>query len=295
MTPVPFCVKDALDRGTKYLREHGCEQSRLDTELLIAEVLHTDRVHVYMDMERPLSGAEQEALRALLVRRGKGEPTAYLRGMKEFYGRDFIVNSAVLIPRPETETLVEVVIEEGAAMHNLHGRTLQILDAGTGSGCIAITLALECPELEVSALDVSADALAIARLNARQYGLEGRMHFLEGSWEVALRNGMMWDVIVSNPPYVTTQEWYELQRDVREFEPERALLGGEDGCDPYRSIVAGAKKSLIDSGLLVFEVDPGRFDTVAAIVLGAFPHAIIGSAVDLTDRKRVLTARCVRQ
>ncbi len=292
MTRSPFLVKDALVRGTTYLREHGCGQARLDAELLIAEVIQTDRVHVYMELERPLTASEQDELRELLVRRGRGEPTAYLCGEREFHGREFFVSSAVLIPRPETETVVEVALHEAAALGKDAGTTVRLLDAGTGSGCIALTLALECPGLAVTALDVSADALAVARANAERYSLGNVVDFREGTWETALRSGEQWDIIVSNPPYVTAEEWQGLDRDVREFEPELALFGGEDGLGPYREIVAGAKSGLSRPGILVFEVDPRRYDDVASIVLDAFPHAIIGSAVDLTDRKRVLTARC---
>ncbi len=293
MTDAPFLVKDALGKGTSYLREHGCEQPRLDAELLIAHVLHVDRVHVYMELDRPLTDAEQQELRELLVRRSRGEPTAYLRGVREFYGRDFIVNSAVLIPRPETETLVDVVLREAASFSSAAGGPVRLLDAGTGSGCIALTLALECPDLAVTALDVSADALSVARANAEQYGIAERVEFSEGSWVSALGGGEQWDIIVSNPPYISSREWHELQQDVREFEPDLALIGGEDGLVPYRELVAGARTALREQGLLAFEIDPRNFDDVAAIVLEAFPHAIIGSAVDLTDRKRVLTASCV--
>jgi release factor glutamine methyltransferase len=266
--------------STTYLGEHGSTSARLDSELLCAQALGLRRLDIYLQFDRPLDEGELSAIRELIRRRGKGEPVAYITGTREFYGRAFTVNSDVLVPRPETETLVERAL---ALMKEHDGAGMRFADLGTGSGCIAITLAAEVPGVEIFATDVSGAALTVARANAERLGVE--VTFAEGSWADALDGRV--DLIVSNPPYVTTAELDAVDRDVRDFEPRAALLGGDDGMDAYRALLASIREHVTASRILL-EVDPRRAGVVASLFEGAFSGAGTAQVDDLTGRARVV-------
>lgn len=278
---------DVLRLSTAYLAEHGSTTPRLDAELLCANALRLRRLDVYLQHERPLSEDELGAVREMVRRRGRGEPVAYLTGEREFYGRRFAVTPAVLIPRPETETLVEVALRSLRAARDGR-RGVRIVDLGTGSGCIAITLAAELSDLTVVATDVSTDALEVARENAQRHGVSDRVAFAHGSWGGALDGAA--DVIVSNPPYVTVDELERAQRDVRDFEPHLALLAGADGLDPYRAMVASLRDLLRPAGRLLLEIDPRRATAVQELIGGAFPGSETALERDLAGRDRVVVA-----
>jgi release factor glutamine methyltransferase len=234
-----------------------------------------------------------EQLSALLRRRAAHEPVAYLTGVREFYGREFRVSPAVLIPRPETEMVIEVLLHDGvlsAARRpegndgDAHGGPV-IVDVGTGSGCLAITLKLEWPAARVIGTDVSAAALAVARANADRLGAD--VEFVEAS---LLPAGLEVDVVVSNPPYVPERDRASLAADVRDFEPAGALFAGPDGLDVIRALVPAAQKALKPGGWLVMEIGAGQADAVAALVEQA-GLALARVAPDLQGIPRVVVAQ----
>jgi release factor glutamine methyltransferase len=216
-----------------------------DSRILLQHVLHASHAELIAHSERPLDERERAQFGSLAARRRHGEPIAYLVGLREFYGRTFAVDAAVLIPRPETELLIDLALARIPK-----DQRASILDLGTGSGIVAITLALECPLSEVCAVDVSQSALAVATRNAHALGAN-RVRLLEGSWYQPVR-GRRFDLIVSNPPYVTDGDPHLAQGDLR-FEPGQALKGGGDGLNSIREIVAAAPAYLVDGGWLLFE------------------------------------------
>lgn len=274
---------EVVRRSTQYLSERGSDSPRLDSELLAAHALGCERLDLYLQFDRPLNEAELTEIRELVRRRSKGEPVAYLTGTKEFYGRKFSVDSSVLIPRPETETLIARALAVITERH-LHSAA----DLGTGSGCIAVTLAAENPDLTVTATDVSEESLTLAAGNAEAQGVAGRVQFLNCSWADAVTNQI--DLVVSNPPYITAGEMKELARDVAEFEPHHALQGGDDGLEAYRELATSVAAHCGAARVLLLEIDFRRAEAVAAIVKSQWPDARVEIHPDLTGRDRVLEA-----
>jgi release factor glutamine methyltransferase len=242
-----------------YLAEKGVENPRLEAEWMLCEALSLDRMGLYLNFDKPLSDAELSACRAMIARRAKREPLQYILGTQEFMGFEFVVTPAVLIPRHDTEVLVT------EAIRRCHG-ACSILDIGSGSGCVAVALARQLPEAEVSSVDISADALAVARDNAARN--EAAVHFFQGSLLEPFA-GRCFDMIVSNPPYIPQAELDTLQPEVRGYEPMGALDGGVDGLDFYRAIVAQAPGHLTPGGWLLFEVGAGQAPDVLALLQGA--------------------------
>ena len=233
------------------------EQALVDAGVLLRGLLGWSLAEWLLHQERPLDQAQVNHFDSLITRRTTGEPVAYLLGEREFYGRTFRVSDAVLIPRPETELLVD------RAMAWLRDRgPAQVVDVGTGSGCIAVTLALECPQIEMQATDVSAAALALAQENATRLGARVRWHHtnLLDQVEAPL------DLIVSNPPYVPEGDRAELMRDVRDFEPTGALFGGGDGLDVIRQLIPLAWARLVPGGGLMMEVGAGQRAAVTSLL-----------------------------
>lgn len=231
-------------RGQKLLAEAGIESARLDVRLLLEYVAGCSYTDLLMSPERILERPAQQVFDALLARRATGEPLAYLTGEAEFRGRIFQVSPDVLIPRPETEVLIELALDK------LHGMAApRVVDLGAGSGIVAISLALECPAATVFAVDLSADALGVARNNAGRLG--ARVEFREGDWFSPL-NGECFDLIVSNPPYVADGDPHLVLNGLP-FEPQMALTDGADGLDCIRRIVDDAPAHLSPGGWLLFE------------------------------------------
>lgn len=283
MAGVPRTLLDVVRLSTTYLAEHGSGSARLDAELVCAHALGLRRLDCYLQYDRPLDDAELSAVRELVRRRGRGEPVAHITGTREFHSRAFCVTPDVLVPRPETETLVEralaVLRERGEA------RRLRVADLGTGSGCIAVTLAAELPGVDVVASDISPAAIDIARANASAHGVA--VTFVECAWADALDG--RFDLAVSNPPYVTAAELAATAADVRDFEPHGALLGGEDGLDAYRALLESVR---LNAGVdrLLLEIDPRRAVAVEDLIASEFPAATTSVIPDLAGRARVVDA-----
>jgi release factor glutamine methyltransferase len=282
-------VRGVLMDSTRFLRDEGIESARLDAEVLLGHALDKEKADIYLGMESTLNDSDEKIFRELLTRRAKGEPVAYITGHKEFWSLDFVVTPDVLIPRPETELVVELTLE-GAIMATTKP-PLKILDIGTGSGVIAIALAKELPAAEIWAVDVSAAALNIAELNARWHGVAERIKFLDGDlFDPITELGHRFDVIVSNPPYVLSKEIANLGREVRDWEPKMALDGGPDGLDCYRRIIGGAHTYLAPEGRVLLEIGEDLGPAVAGLFVraGGFEAATIFQ--DYAGKDRVIGA-----
>ncbi|MCY4486683.1 MAG: peptide chain release factor N(5)-glutamine methyltransferase [Deltaproteobacteria bacterium] len=282
---------DVLRRATARLAEAGCSTSRLDAELLLMEALGWSREDLYRSPETVLDARETERFVALVGRRAGGEPVAYLRGTQEFWSLEFAVTRDVLIPRPETEHLVEAVVDSLSERHGWQ----RVLDLGTGSGAIALSVARECPEAEVWATDVSAPALAVARKNARRHGVGRRIHLFQGDLCAPVRDlPGYFDAVVSNPPYISTREMARLPRDVREWEPTLALDGGVDGMGFYRRIVEEAIPLLREGGLLAVEVGADLGDAVCELFRAHRDIRGVRMQRDYAGLPRVVAAERIR-
>lgn len=266
----PTALVDYLRLATEYLQKCGSGSPRLDAELLLAHVLGVDRVALYVNHDRPLVPDEVGAFRELLRQRGRGTPMAYILGERPFLSTSLVVSPAVLIPRPETELLVEAAV---AWLAEQPGASLLVADVGTGSGAIAIGIALAEPRAHVMALDVSADAARVARANVDRHDVNDRVEVLAGDLLTPLlvpprsaRFRGRLDAVVSNPPYIATAELDTLPRDVREHEPRIALDGGPDGLAAYRRLIPMAGQALRPGGLLALEIGADQGEAVAALL-----------------------------
>ena len=264
-----------------YFKGRGIDSPRLDAELLLAATLGLDRVGLYLNFERPLQTEELAAYRERVRRRAGREPLAYILGHTEFWSLPLKVTRDVLIPRPDTELLVEQALQRVAG-------PARMLDVGTGSGALAIALAHEKPEWQVKATDISAAALAIAAENARTNGLEGRIDFLAG--DLAALPAGPFDLIVSNPPYIPAGDLAGLMSEVRDFEPRLALDGGDDGLDAYRALARQAGKALAPGGWLLVEVGIDQSAAVQALFAAAGLTELY-NALDLAGIERVVGGR----
>jgi len=280
-----WTVQKMLGWMAKDLAALGVSSPRLDAELLLSHALGCDRVRLYMDMPRPLEPEELAAVKALVVRRRKREPVAYILGRREFYRRWFEVTQDVLIPRPETELLVDRALE---ALPAGEGRAL---DLCTGSGAIAISLALERPELQVDATDLSEAALAVARRNAEQLGASERVQFFAGDLFEALRGrDARYALIAANPPYVGEAEWPSLAPELA-HEPRMALLAGQDGLDVLKRLCAEVADYLAPSGVALFELGVGQADSVRALLAADVRLEDVQAHKDLAGIERIVQAR----
>lgn len=249
--------------ATDDFKSRGLDSPRLDAELLLGEVLGIDRIKILLEAERPLQPMELARYRELIMRRRKREPVAYLRGEREFYGRPFFVDRNVLIPRPDTETLVEVALGRTEGIYAFG----HMLDLCTGSGCVAITFAKERRTWHVDASDLSEGALAVAKKNAARLGAVWNVHWMQGDLfaPVGSRGAKRYELITANPPYIPDEEVETLDADVREFEPRMALAGGDDGLVIMRRLVAEAPYYLAAGGVLAVEMMAGQGEAVVAL------------------------------
>jgi release factor glutamine methyltransferase len=250
-------ILDAIKLSTDYLEKKGIESARLNSELMLAEILSCKRLDLYLAFERPLKDYEVDKLREWIGRRGKFEPLQYIIGKADFYGSQFIVNNLVLIPRPETEILVDRVI-----VQNKSRKQLRILDIGTGCGIIPIVLALHILDATIFAIDNSADAIEVAKQNAEMNNVAERIEFLTSDIFSAQFAEDSFDIIVSNPPYVSLTEYGTLQKEIVDYEPKQAVTDMGSGMKFYSYISEKAKSWLKQDGKLYFEVGKDQYETV---------------------------------
>lgn len=285
MAPGPLeLVRLAAD----YLGNKGIESPRLEAELLLAHALGVPRIQLYLQFERPLESAEVDAYREFLRRRARREPAAYVTGSKEFWSLSLRVDARVLIPRPETERLVEAVLHRTPTSTGDHG-SYRFLDLGVGSGALALALLHERPAWSAVGVDASTGALDLAGENAERLGVSGRLDLRRGDLYGPVA-GETFDLIVSNPPYVPTEEIPKLEPEVCRYEPREALDGGPDGLDALRAVAAGAPRHLGSGGMLAVEFGVGQSGSVEEC-LGAAGFDRVEILADYAGTPRVALAR----
>ena len=307
----PLIVRTALREAFAQLRAAGVPSHTLAAELLLMHALGRDRAWLYAHPEEVIRDSEVHLFTSLLARRAAGEPTQHLTGKQEFWSLEFEVTPDVLIPRPETEHVIEVVLDRLAVREiraghkqTFSGEGLQIADVGTGSGCIAVALAKELPGARIYATDISSAALAVARRNAARHSVSDQIHFLESNLLDALsvveagathesqvtRHQLLFlDLIVSNPPYIGRREASTLMREVRDHEPEIALYGGEEGYELYAELIAQAGAKLKPGGILVLELGHNSLPAVQPL-LDVTAWTNVGVTNDLAGIPRVIAA-----
>ncbi len=255
-------VLESLKLSTEYLEKKGIESARLNAELLLAEILNCKRLDLYLKFDQPLKENEVDIYREWILRRGKFEPLQYIIGRVEFYGMQFKVTRDVLIPRSETEILVEEVINFAKDKSGL-----RILDIGTGSGNIPIALAKNLTNAEITSVDVSANAIEVAKENALLNNVESKVEFiLSDIYHLKIETDLF-DIVVSNPPYISAEEYPTLQKEIVDYEPSIALTDSNDGLNFYRTITEKSKSFLKKEGKIFFEIGKEQFDDVEKILL----------------------------
>jgi release factor glutamine methyltransferase len=299
---------NVLEIAIRRLAAAGCDTPRLDAELLLAHTLQQDRTWLYTHPQFSLDNKQLNSFETLLRRREQREPVAYIIGVKEFFGLEFEVNPHVLTPRPETELLVETALRirkspsqrmgngewgmghGGSLISNLQSKIQnlksKIVDVGTGSGCIAISLTKNLPGASFLAIDASAEALQLARRNAERHGVADRITFLQGDLLQPLTSAV--DLIVSNPPYVSQPELVTAMPEVSRYEPHLALDGGPDGLDVIRRLLTQAREKLNPGSALMVEIGSNQGPVVAQLAKFHFPQANSRIERDLAGRDRLL-------
>lgn len=280
-------VLEVIQKSADFLGKKGVDTPRLQAELLLAHVLNLPRMQLYLNFERALTQGEADTLRELVKRRGQREPLQHIVGSTSFCGLELAVNRHVLVPRPETELLAESAWNH---LSTVKARPVTALDFGTGSGCLAIALAVKCAEARVWALDCSEPALELARQNAQRHNVTECIEFLSGDGLSALPPAWRFDLIVSNPPYIPSGEIASLQPEVREHEPRGALDGGVDGLDYYRRLAVEARPFLNAEGKIMLEFGDGQADAVRGL-FNAQNWIVENVVNDYSQRPRILIAR----
>jgi len=286
MADEAWTVGRLLNWTADWLGTKGSQSPRLDAEVLLAHVRRCPRIMLYTTFDTPVADDERARFRELVKRRGEGEPVAYLVGSREFFSMPFAVSSAVLVPRPETEGLVVRVLDLCRPL-----AAPRIVDVGTGSGAIAVTLAKQLPAARLAATDTSEPALAVARENAARHGVAERVEFVSCDLLDDARLAGPWDVVVSNPPYVRADEFDSLPRDVRLHEPRTALVAGPTGVEVVARLAASAAERLTPGGWLVVEIGP-TIAAAAEAAIAAVPGLEPGPTLrDLAGLPRIAQAR----
>ena len=282
-----WTVRRVLQWTTEYLAEHGSESPRLEAEILLAHARRCPRIALYTHFDEVLSDDARAAMRELVQRRANLEPVAYLVGHREFFSLDFEITPDVFIPRPETEALV---VETLAAIQDKPSP--RVLELCTGSGCLPIAVAVNAPRVAVTAVERSEPALMVARRNASRHDIADRVTFLEGDLFDPVDPAATFDVVVSNPPYVSEEDSDRLQPDVRMHEPHEALFAGRDGLDVIRRIIAAAPQYLVDGGTLLLEYSPEQAGDVQDLLFHTGRFEDVTILPDLSAQARAVRARC---
>lgn len=267
---------------TDFLKKHGIDNPRPDAEILLAHALKCERIDLYLRHDQPLHTEELSQFKPLIQRRALREPVAYIKGMKEFWSLEFKVTTDVLIPRPETEGLVELALQYGS-----ENDSCRVLELGTGSGIISVTMAHERPHWKFWASDISANAIDVARVNARKQLQADRIAFMVGRWFEAIGAiGDFFDLIVSNPPYISRDDLVRLEPDISRYEPTQALDGGLDGLDSISIIIKTAFRYMKPGGWLILEIgyDQGRPVQNLGEACGAYDRITIEKDLSGHDR-----------
>jgi release factor glutamine methyltransferase len=275
-------LEGALAQAAIHLANQGVESPRFDAELLLAHVLGTNRAAILARPEQQLTPKQLTRFRDFVARRGNREPLAYIVGHREFFGLDILVDHRVLIPRPETELLVEHALDIASHM----AASLPIADVGAGSGAIAVSLAMQLPEATLYALDHSAEALELVAENARRYHVADRVRCLHSDLLSALPGPV--DLITANLPYVTTDEWRALAPEIHNYEPRSALDGGPDGLDLISRLLATAQAYLRPAGAILLEIGAGQGVAATALAHTHFPQARVKLVQDYAGLDRLL-------
>jgi release factor glutamine methyltransferase len=285
-----WTIRELMKSAIEHLQGKGFEDARLTVELLLAHALELQRIQLYVNFDKPLSQDELKQFRTLYERRLAREPVQYIIGSANFMGLHFSVDPRVLIPRPETETLIEQVML--ACQRYPEGEPIHILDVGTGSGNIAVSIVKFVKQAHVTAIDVSLEALAVAKQNARLHSIESRIHFscsdIFDQTDTVFQ--AQYDLLVSNPPYVPKDEWDQLQREVKDFEPSTALTDGNDGMKFYTHIVKIVPGVIKPGGGIILEVGFGQAEIVAQELRKSGLTEILITR-DLQDVPRVVSGR----
>lgn len=287
MSQKSYILRDVLLLASGYLAERGVERSRFEAEVLLGDLLSCERLRLYLDFARPLSEVELSAFRERIKRRGEGEPTAYILKKKEFMSLEFYVDARVLIPRPETEFLVETAIEK-IERTKRKGGSLKIIDVGTGSGVIAVSLAYYLSDAEITAVDSSPDALEVAKINAAKHSVVEKIDFRTGNLLADVSG--IFDVVISNPPYIPTKTILSLQREIRNHEPREALDGGEEGLECIKSIIAQAPSCLEAGGMLLMEIGYDQRSSIELLISQSPSFATHTILCDYSGKDRLLCA-----
>lgn len=289
-SPEVWTVRRILEWTTAHLSKHGSESPRLDAEILLAHSRKCKRIELYTRFEDVLTEEQRGTMRELVQRRAKAEPVAYLVGKREFYGLPFRVTADVLIPRPDTETLVMELLTLAKGMESP-----RILDVGTGSGCIAVAIAANMKSACLTAIEISAAALQVAQDNAEANKVADQITFLAGDGFSPLNAEATFDFIISNPPYVAEGEFDQLQADVRLHEPKLALVSGEDGLNMVRVLVQAAPPHLVKGGSLLMEISPEQAQTVQALLEADARYENVRMLKDLSNNPRVVAAQLKKE
>ena len=275
-------IREIKERTEAFFKKKSVPNAKLDTDILIAHSLGIKRLDIYLDLDRPLTEAQLTDLRTLVKRRSSREPLQYIIGNTEFYGLTLKVDPRALIPRHETEELIDLIVER------LKAPPKRVLDLGTGSGAIALALASRYSDAEVTATDQSEQAITLAKENALALNLSSRVTFIKGNWFEPLDEGARFDLIVSNPPYLTEAEMQTAEPEVIDHEPHSALASGQEGLDDLGLLFKSVPKYLAEGGLLALETGIGQADAIKAMASKVSLHG--QSVEDLSERPRFFFA-----
>lgn len=283
-----WTIKSLIDWTTLYFKKHNIEEPHLEAEILLAHALNIKRIQIYTMFDRILTEGELAKFKELILRRVKREPTAYIIGYKSFMSLDFIVNEKVLIPRPETETLVEKTID---IIKSINTNFVKVLEIGTGSGAISVSLAKFCPNIKITATDITNEVLQIAKQNAEKHSVIDKIDFIKSNIFENIDVNEKFDIIISNPPYIKTAEINLLQPEIKNFEPIKALDGGEDGLDFYRKISSCAYDYLSEKGWILLECGFNQAEEIIELFQNTNKYSSVTKQKDLSDIDRVIIVK----